>query len=64
MGGYAILVPTFSILNVPSSICEELRTEAQNLLKGNESVREGPKGSKLWYCSNYKKTSSPFPVKV
>ena len=45
--GYAFLVPTFIIINVPSLICEELRAESQNLLTGNESVREGPNGSKL-----------------
>lgn len=53
------------ILNVPFSICEELRQAAENLLdKNKSSVTQGPEGSKLWFCTNSKKPCSPFAVKV
>ena len=42
-----IVIPAFSIMNVPSSICGEFRTEVENILSGNDLAIEGPKRKQI-----------------
>jgi len=57
-------VPIFGILDVPRSICVEIRNDAQKYLGQVGWVTSGPTGSCWWLCYNQKKQKSPITVKA
>ena len=56
------LVPPISVVQIPSSICEEIREGANTLLKNPTYIVEGPAGSEKVYLHNSANKKTPFTV--
>ena len=56
------MVPPFSICNIPSSICEDIRKEASTLLSKSNHIVAGPFGSNIFTVSNTAKPKSPYLI--